>query len=97
MDPKPILRAFVQELTSKFPAICGAPMKLQSKAKFPISQLFESGQVYIVCHILFKKKLIRPKIKKNACLSYDSFCDNEQWELTLDLHSLVYFYSNIVD
>ena len=47
VDPKPILRAFMQEIKAKFPTICGAPMQLQSKAKFPISQLFESGQVII--------------------------------------------------
>ena len=45
VDPKPILRDFMREVTAKFPTICGAPMKLQSKAKFPLAWLFESGQV----------------------------------------------------
>ena len=38
----------MQEITTKFPTICGAPMKLQSKAKFPVAELFESGQVYML-------------------------------------------------
>lgn len=51
VDPKPILRAFLQEIQNKFPTVCGCPIKLQSKAKFPYPDLLSSGQV--TCMHLF--------------------------------------------
>ncbi|XP_045194034.2 uncharacterized protein C18orf63-like [Mercenaria mercenaria] len=44
VDPKPILRSFMLEIQSKFPTVCGCPIKLQSKAKFPSTDLLASGQ-----------------------------------------------------
>ena len=65
VDPKPILRAFMLEIQSKFPTVCGCPIKLQSKARFTVSDLLPSGQVIfsdfqrIILYILhFKNKTV---------------------------------------
>lgn len=39
VDPKPILTAFLQGLQSKMSSVCGSPLRLQSKAKYPILEL----------------------------------------------------------
>ncbi|XP_060580603.1 uncharacterized protein C18orf63-like [Ruditapes philippinarum] len=50
VDPKPILRSFMLEIQSKFPTVCGCPIKLQSKAKFTVTDLLPSGQNTIKDH-----------------------------------------------
>ncbi|XP_021358013.1 uncharacterized protein LOC110453407 isoform X2 [Mizuhopecten yessoensis] len=39
VDPKPILTAFLQGVQSKMSSICGIPLRLQTKAKYPILEL----------------------------------------------------------
>ncbi|XP_052229839.1 uncharacterized protein C18orf63-like isoform X2 [Dreissena polymorpha] len=46
IDPKPILRSFVLEIQSKFPTVCGHPIKLQSKAKFTVNELLSINQFH---------------------------------------------------
>ncbi|XP_046328623.2 uncharacterized protein C18orf63-like [Haliotis rufescens] len=44
IDPKPILIAFIQDLHSKLPSICGHPLKFLPKVRYAIPELYDSGQ-----------------------------------------------------
>ncbi|XP_060075255.1 uncharacterized protein C18orf63-like [Ylistrum balloti] len=44
VDPRPILTAFLQVVQSKMSSICGSPLRLQTKAKYPILELLPVTQ-----------------------------------------------------
>ncbi|KAL3859488.1 hypothetical protein ACJMK2_009707, partial [Sinanodonta woodiana] len=44
VDPKPILRTFLQDLQNKLPSICGQPLRLVSKANKATLEVYQSNQ-----------------------------------------------------
>ncbi|KAK3589096.1 hypothetical protein CHS0354_017436 [Potamilus streckersoni] len=78
VDPKPILRTFLQDLQNKLPSICGQPLRLVSKAKIATLEVYQSNQTEqtvpnLASRIQIPKNLYRGKEEMERLFSRTQF------------------------